>query len=863
MSLATRTGGGIVAVGVSAAGTGYTAAPTLAFSGGGGTGAAAVAQMAGTQIDSIVITNAGTGYTSAPSVAVAGGGGTGAALTAAAFTGTLLPLSFFQGRAGEVYGVDGSGRGIRIDCGATAAISIGVNKPSLRPTVTAATTISGRHVADIQLVRRGIGYNSTPSVLITGGTPTTAARARAVMANGRIESIVLEDAGKGYVAAPTVTIDGGYPAEPTFGATVSGGVRNIAIVNAGTGYTSTTSSWPTVVFSSAQGLTGALAVPLVDEIGRISGIDILAAGTGATTTGVTAAITGGGGAGASLSVEMTYTITGATVLTGGTSHLVAPALTCVPNKADPLGFGGAAVCGVSGQKVTAVTVTAGGEYSLPPTISVSDTRAEALAVLEPTLRGTYLCAVRYIDATHGAVSSISDLTEVEVAAGSDQLTWSFTHTGVDSRVTALELWRTSANQAVLLYKVATIQRTAPEWSTTYVDTLADHSLLDADRDEYAMMPITLPSGQLNARRFGVLPHHFAVGVMFQDRAWFAVDTTGNSPNSLLFSEVDEPESVPPENELILQENVGEHDSIVTLLPMGGEMLIAQTGHLYSLRYVAQPVLDASFTLVAYRGAINSRCAAVLGGIAFFADSYGIYAFDGSQDKPLSAAVDNYWRDGLIDFSKARKFHLSADYDTKVIRFHYCKAADAEPVRALCYCMATNAWWEEEYPVAVTAHAPAVLAGRRTKLFGHGSGGFYKSTGTTDAAGNISWLLRTGNMRLNSDPTRSIGVVYDPTTVSTPLNLSLYYNGSTSARPNAIASDRGTGFTTTGGQTTAVLEMDAARSPLGIATGYAQAMLAGRLDPRSAGTDRHVAVQVAGTQGASPVRLHGLTVEGAG
>lgn len=863
MTLASRVGGGVVTVGISAAGTGYTSAPTVSFSGGGGAGAAAVVNMAGTQVESIVITQSGTGYTSAPTVSLSGGGGTGAAATAAVAPSALRPMSFFQGRSGEVYGVDGANRGIRIDCGATAAIDIGVHKPTLAPAVTASSTVTGKHVAAIQLVRPGIGYHATPTITISGGTPTEPAKARAVMANGRIVSIVLEESGKGYASAPTVGISGGFPDDATFGVTVSGGVDTVPILAGGTGYTSNATTTPSVVFSTAQGLTNAYAVPLVDELGRISSIQILASGTGATTTGVTAKIVGGGGSGASLVVEMRYLATGATVLTGGTKHQVPPVLTFYPDPADPAGFAGEAQATVANGSVTGVTIISGGDYTLPPSLKIDDTRAEALAVLEPTLRGKYFCAVRYVDADRNTVSSISDIKEVDILDGSDSLTWSVTHTNVDARVTAMELWRSSANQAVLLYRVATIKSTDPAWSATYLDQIPDHKLLDAERDGYAMMPITLPNGALNARRFGVLPYNYAVGVMFQDRAWFAADTTNASPNSLMFSEVDEPESVPPENELVLQENAGERDSIVTLIPLGGEMLIAQTGHLYSLRYVAQPVIDASFTLVAYRGVLNARCASVMGGVAFFADSYGVYAFDGSQEKPLSAAVDNYWRDGIIDFSQVAKFHLSTDFDAKVIRFHYCKAGDTEPVRALCHCLATEAWWEEEYPAAVTTSAPAVLGGRRSKVYGTASGGFVKAGGTSDPSGPIAWLYRSGNLRLNNDPSRSVGFVYQPTTETTPLRLSLHYNGSTAARTNAVASDRGTGFVSTVGQTQAVLDMAATRSSLAPATGYAEAMFSGRLDPRSAGADRHVAIGLAGTQGAAPVRLHSVTIEGVG
>lgn len=72
----------IEAINVTAGGTGYTSAPTVAITGGGGTGATATAQIQDGAVTGVTITNPGSGYTSAPSVALSGGGGTGAAATA-------------------------------------------------------------------------------------------------------------------------------------------------------------------------------------------------------------------------------------------------------------------------------------------------------------------------------------------------------------------------------------------------------------------------------------------------------------------------------------------------------------------------------------------------------------------------------------------------------------------------------------------------------------------------------------------------------------------------------------------------------------------------------------------------------------
>lgn len=73
----------LVRLAVTAGGSGYTTAPTVSFTGGAGSGAAAVAEVQGGAVVALLLTNGGTGYTSAPTVGFTGGGGTGA--TASAF----------------------------------------------------------------------------------------------------------------------------------------------------------------------------------------------------------------------------------------------------------------------------------------------------------------------------------------------------------------------------------------------------------------------------------------------------------------------------------------------------------------------------------------------------------------------------------------------------------------------------------------------------------------------------------------------------------------------------------------------------------------------------------------------------------
>ncbi|SDB54427.1 Phage tail tube, TTP, lambda-like [Pseudomonas sp. NFACC13-1] len=74
--------GTVSSIEISSGGTGYTSAPTVALTGGGGTGATATASISGGAVTGITITNPGSGYTSVPTVAFTGGAGSGAAATA-------------------------------------------------------------------------------------------------------------------------------------------------------------------------------------------------------------------------------------------------------------------------------------------------------------------------------------------------------------------------------------------------------------------------------------------------------------------------------------------------------------------------------------------------------------------------------------------------------------------------------------------------------------------------------------------------------------------------------------------------------------------------------------------------------------
>lgn len=133
------------------AGGSYSVAPSVAITGGGGTGATASAVLAGRAVVSLSLTNGGTGYRTVPNVTITGGGGSGA---------------------------------------------------------TAKATVVNRVVTALTLLTGGTGYTSAPTIVFSGGGGSGAAATAALAATGPIV-VTLTSGGTGYTSAPTVSFTGG------------------------------------------------------------------------------------------------------------------------------------------------------------------------------------------------------------------------------------------------------------------------------------------------------------------------------------------------------------------------------------------------------------------------------------------------------------------------------------------------------------------------------------------------------------------------------------------------------------------------------------------------------------------------------
>jgi len=84
-------------------GSGYTTAPTVQITGGGGTGATATATVSAGKVSTITLSTPGTGYTTAPTITLSGGGGNGATASALlAMWSDLPPASIIGGVSADV-----------------------------------------------------------------------------------------------------------------------------------------------------------------------------------------------------------------------------------------------------------------------------------------------------------------------------------------------------------------------------------------------------------------------------------------------------------------------------------------------------------------------------------------------------------------------------------------------------------------------------------------------------------------------------------------------------------------------------------------------------------------------------------------
>lgn len=435
---------------------------------------------------------------------------------------------------------------------------------------------------------------------------------------------------------------------------------------------------------------------------------------------------------------------------GGEGYLVAPELKIVSET----GFGAYATCTVKDGKIDTVTIeNKGGGYKSPPEIQILAGGAEAFGVARPHLRGLYQCYYRYTDDTPedrgGPVpSNLSPVLELDAGEYATSCTWKIEPSLQTDRVTHVELWRSTSGQATTMYRVARIPIDEfPE--DGYLDDFTDAELRDPDRKQddyeiYAAMPILLPNGEINAMRFVPPPTDKKAVVKFQDRMWYGIG--GELENAIYYSETDEPESVPEENEVIIQQNDRDADALHAMIPFGPTLFLAQERHLFSLNFSKIPLLDGQISPVAFRGCINQRCWVIHEGYSYVADHYGIYrlGMNGAVEPISDAVFDEF--EFNIDWRYSKWNFMSVDFESKTLRLFVVHKEDLQPdydvhsdidgevypTRALCYDIFTKSFWWEKYPTPLASSTQANVVNQDYKtLYGGASGVYAIAEGSVD------------------------------------------------------------------------------------------------------------------------------------
>lgn len=257
---------------VVSAGSGYTSTPAITISGGGGSGATAIATMRGGSIAYITITDIGSDFVSEPQVTI---GTEWEASTAY----TLGQQIFYSS---NLYTVTTAG---------TSSSTAPTHTTGSQSNGTATLQYAGSAASASATLKYGAGYSTAPEITISGGSGTGAniavshvkseALVYPIIDNGQIIGVQVSEGGTGYTYAKvTVTGDGAgasIDADVNVGnidslqasnelLVVDGAIDNIMVMSGGYGY----SSSPTVVVEGDGENLSAQAVVVGGVITKIN-----------------------------------------------------------------------------------------------------------------------------------------------------------------------------------------------------------------------------------------------------------------------------------------------------------------------------------------------------------------------------------------------------------------------------------------------------------------------------------------------------------------------------------------------------------------------------------------------------------------
>ena len=391
---------------ITAAGSGYTTAPSVNFTTGTASATATL------KITAVTVTNPGAGYITAPTVIFAGN-------NSAVATTTLHVSSLTVTSAGT---------------GFTTNPNVVLSAPQTgvdTATATASITTTG-----ITLTNGGSGYTKAPTVIITDPTGTGAAATATLGVN----SITLTNPGSGYTTAPVVTITDTLGTGN--GATAKASLASPAVFNVTPLNAALTSIWqnnqdkviiPQPAYPVGNGHSATPNYTRIQDnyvngwLGNpIGGVTLVSGGANYQAT-PSVSFVGGGGIGAAATATILGSVQSIAVGNAGAGYTTPPAVTI-----NGVGTGATAT---STLKVVRITVTNGGNgYTKDPTITLSapaaGTTAKATATrvnnrvtaITVTIAGSGYTSVPSITITRAAGTNTGSGAQATVAMGVGAIT---------------------------------------------------------------------------------------------------------------------------------------------------------------------------------------------------------------------------------------------------------------------------------------------------------------------------------------------------------------------------------------------------------------------------------------------------------
>lgn len=610
-------------------------------------------------------------------------------------------------------------------------------------------------VTSIRIVSGGRDYYTQPTVLVKGGGSGYGLAVTATVEDGRVASCEITDPGRAYTSKPELYTDSSKPtAVPVMRPMLRGTYRcayrfadRSETVILTTKATATRGDSPTILeLESTEGIKAGMLLesqllPLHTKVLSVKGNQVEMSqeiDLDQTVGKAREIVIESGGSGYAADEEVTVRVL------GRDGEGVGDAVFRVVLEQNDSGSYSVAQAvltaeGISQHKVGKIPVV----FSPPAAGGIPATGYAIVTTMRLGLDRTVL--VR--DMTRPiAYSNFSPIVDVEAGPTDDrphasEIKWSLPGVTPPERADVVELWRTSADQSLVFYRLdAYGVPTADGITIVGSDTLTDEELFNVDRANYAALPIVLPNGNLNAYRFGKPRTDMSVCVAFQDRLWYGVSTSGDDANTLYYSEFDEFESCPDTYDLPIQNNQRSTDSLTALVPFGSVLLAMQHSHTYSVTYNTDPSVDGAIQMIAHRGCLHQRCWDIYQNVLYAADENGIYAMgrDG-QITPVSGPIADWFISEQIDFSKRDTFFLAVCPKTHILRFFCCMKDQPEdtPTFAICYDVERQAWWTERYPnsfASAVAGRPSI-ARINSSLFGAADGNLYEFDGLSDHANN--------------------------------------------------------------------------------------------------------------------------------